>query len=109
MSLNDHLAVIRRQIAFPRLDHPQRNKARRSACRHLWDDAQAVMNLHEVVVTRAGSGVSRIVGGSIVREAISHRLFGRERACVGFPEVVETLRPSCSVVIRGLMMSINQS
>jgi hypothetical protein len=37
-------------------------------------------------------------------QALSHRLFGRERLRVGFGEVVATLGPSCSVIIQSLLM-----
>jgi hypothetical protein len=60
------------------------------------------------MVTRARLfRVPHFVAGSIVREAISHRLFGRKCLPVGFAEVVATLSLSCSEIIRSLMISID--
>ena len=42
-----------------------------------------------------------------VRESIPHRLFGRKCQRVGFAEVVATLSPSRSEIIRSLMIRIN--
>jgi hypothetical protein len=54
-----------------------------------------------------GSRVSHLIAGSIIREPISHRLFCRKRLCTGFAEVVATLGPSRSVIISGLVISID--
>ena len=60
------------------------------------------------MVTRARLfRVPHFVAGSIVREAISHRLFGRKCLPVGFAEVVATLSLSCPEIIRSLMISID--
>jgi hypothetical protein len=45
----------------------------------------------------------------MIREPISHHLFGREPLRVGFAEVVATLGPSGSMIISSLMIAIDQS
>jgi hypothetical protein len=47
------------------------------------------------------------MAGSIIREPISHRLFGRKCLRVGFAEVVASLNLRCSEIIRSLMISID--
>jgi hypothetical protein len=49
------------------------------------------------------------ITGLIIREPISHRLFGRKRLCVGFAEVIATLSPGCSEIFHSLMICIDQS
>ena len=51
--------------------------------------------------------VPELVAASVIREPISHRLFGRERLRVGFAEVVATLGPSGSMIISSLMIGID--
>jgi hypothetical protein len=60
------------------------------------------------VAMRAGSRVPNLVAGSIIREPISHRLFGRKRLRVCSAKVVATLGPGRSVILHGLMMGIDQ-
>src|SRR5271170_6007268 len=57
---------------------------------------------------RAGSGVPQLVSGAIIRETISHRLFGRKPLRAGFADVVANFSLSCSVIFRGLMVGVVQ-
>lgn len=61
-----------------------------------------------MVVRARCSRIPRFMAGSIIREPILHRLFGRKCLSVGFAEVVATLRLSRSEIFRGLMISIDQ-
>ena len=53
--------------------------------------------------------VPRFIAGSIIREPLLHRLFGRMCLSVGFAEVIATLSPSCSEIFHSLMICIDQS
>ena len=55
------------------------------------------------------SRVPQFIAGSIIREPLLHRLFGRKCLSVGFAEVIATLSPSCSEIFHSLMICIDQS
>ena len=59
-------------------------------------------------IGRAGSGVPCLVAALIIREAILHRLLGREPLGASFFEVVATLGTGVSVILPRLMIGIDQ-
>jgi hypothetical protein len=58
---------------------------------------------------QAGSRIPQLVAALIIREAIPHRLLGRETLCVGLAEIVAALGTGFSVIFPSLMVGIDQS
>jgi hypothetical protein len=58
---------------------------------------------------QAGSRIPQLVPTLIIREAIPHRLFGRETLCVGLAEIVAAFGTGFSVIFPSLMIGIDQS
>jgi hypothetical protein len=80
----------------------------RVACFNRYLRISATNSERRGMAMRAGSRVPELVAGSIVKEPITHCLFGRKRLRVGFAEVVATFDPSCPMIIRSLMIGIDQ-